>query len=328
MDRSISPNKSNSDVSSKRSRIQAVFSSRPNANDKKTNTPLANSVGVLSNSTNNTSGPGGGATNGNSDLCEHSNVVATLSQHASAAAPVASLVIPTTNTKVSPTSSASSSAKEFFIRRVRSRSKSDTQSVPDKSLFSRFFPKKTKKPLLTTTTTTKIIDTNTNPTKKRTNNNHYLTTNYSNALVDQEDFDDDIDDRTVSTGSLSDTDQQHHKDERIMPGTRSSTATRNHSRTNSGNNKSSTAGPNALALPTSDSQYYASLSAAPKGYSISYHKRMTNRNDDLRIQAALGRIQQQNKQATSNGCGGTSQLMVRLSGIYREKFFVLLYACL
>lgn len=308
LDRSLSPHKSNTDVSAKRSRIQAVFSSRPNANEKRTNASLANSVGVLSNSTNNTSGPGGGATNGNSDLNEHSNVVATLSQHASAAAPVASVVIPTNNTKV-PTTNTSSSAKEFLIRRVRSRSKSDTQNVPDKSLFSRFFPKKTKKPLATLlTTTTKLFDTSINSTKKRQTSN-FLTTNYPNTLVDQDDYDDDIDDRTVSTGSLSDTDHQHPKDERIMPGTRSSNATRNHSRTNSGNSKSSTAGPNALTLPTSDSQYYASLSAAPTGYSISYHKRMTNRSDDLRIQAALGRMQQQNKQATSNGTGGTSQLL-------------------
>jgi hypothetical protein len=311
LDRSISPNKPNSDASSsKRSRIHAVFLSRSNANDKKANTVLTNSVGVLSNPTNNTSGPGGG-TNGTNDVCEHSNVVATLSQHASAAMPVASLALPPNkpqSTNTNSTLSSSSSAKQFLIRRVRSRSKSDPQSVPDKSLFSRFFPKKTKKPLPTLlTTTTKSIDTHTNYTnqkKRQTINNNLLTTDYQR----EEDDDDELDERTISTGSLSDTDQRNNKDMRII-GTQSSNTTRGGSRTNSGNGKNSSAGPNALSLPTSDSQYYASMSSAPTGFSISYHKRMSKGNDDLRIQAALGRLQQQNKQGTANN-GGTSQLMV------------------
>lgn len=312
MNRSISPNRPNSDASSKRSRIQAVFLSRTNASDKKPNSGLANSVGVLSNTTNNTSGPGGG-TNGTNDVCEHPNVVATLSQHASAAMPVAALVIPPnkiqlTNTTSTPTSTSSSSAKQFLIRRVRSRSKSDPQSVPDKSLFSRFFPKKSKKPLPTLlTTTSKSIDTHTNLTnqKKRQNmNNNYLTTDFQR----DDDDDDELDERTVSTGSLSDTDHQNHKHDRIT-GTQSSNTTRGGSRTNSGNGKNTSAGPNALSLPTSDSQYYASLSSAPTGFSISYHKRMSKGNDDLRIQAALGRLQQQTKQGTTNN-GGTNQLMV------------------
>lgn len=313
LDRSISPNKSNADSSSKRSRFQAVFLSRGNPNDKKGNSTLANSVGVLSPPTNNTSGPGGGGTNGSNDICEHSNVVATLSQHASAAMPVASLVLPTTKQpSTSNANSSSSSAKEFFVRRVRSHSKSDPQSVPDKSLFSRFFPKKTKKPLPTfLTTTTKSIDTHStiHHSNKRANNN-LLTTDYQRSNNDEEDEDDEFDDRTVSSGSLSDTDQLNRKDHRFT-GTRSSNITRGGSRANSGSGKTTSAGPNALSLPTSDSQYYASLSAAPTGFSISYHKRMTKGNDDLRIQAALGRLQLQNKQATGNS-GGTSQLMVCL----------------
>jgi hypothetical protein len=221
--------------------------------------------------------------------------VATLSQHASAAIPVAALVLPPTKVQSSNTNS-TSSAKQFLIRRVRSRSKSDPQSVPDKSLFSRFFPKKTKKPLATLlTTTTKSIDTHTNinSNRKRQNiNNNLLTTNY------QEDDDDELDERTVSTGSLSDTDQQNSKDDRIT-GTRSSNVTRGGSRTNSGNGKNTTAGPNALSLPTSDSQYYASMSSAPTGFSISYHKRMSKGADDLRIQAALRNLQQQSKQSAA-----------------------------
>lgn len=312
MDRSISPNKPNSDASSKRSRIQAVFLSRTTANDKRANSVLANSVGVLSHPTNNTSGPGGG-TDGTNDICEHSNVVATLSQHASAAIPVASLVLPTSKspvTNANSTPTASSAAKQFLVRRVRSHSKSDPQSVPDKSLFSRFFPKKTKKPLGTLlTTTSKSIDTHTNINhSSKRGNNHLLTTDYQRSNNYEEDDDDEFDDRTISTGSLSDTDHRNRKDNRIT-GTRSSTITRGGSRTNSGSGKNTSAGPNALSLPTSDSQYYASLSSAPTGFSISYHKCMTKRNDDLRIQAAFGRVQQQNKQVTGN-TGGTSQLMV------------------
>ncbi|UJR30366.1 hypothetical protein I4U23_017901 [Adineta vaga] len=319
LDRSISPTKNNSDGSSKLSRIQAVFLSRSNANDKKPNTTLSNAVGVLSHPTNSTSGPGGG-TNGTNEISEHSNVVAALAQHASAAIPVAALVVPSnkfqvtsanTSTLAPSSSTTSSAAKQFLIRRVRSRSKSDPQSVPDKSLFSRFFPKKSKKPLPTLlTTTSKSIEThsNTNHYKKRqTVNNNLLTANYSNSNTYDDDDDEELDERTVSTGSLSDSDQRNHKDGRIN-GVRSSNTTRGGSRTNSGSGKNTSAGPNALSLPTSDSQYYASLSSAPTGYSISYHKRMTKGNDDLRIQAALGRLQQQSKQNTTTG-DGTSQLM-------------------
>ncbi len=311
MDRSISPNKSSSDGSSKRSRIQAVFLSRTIPNDKKTNPVLANAVGVLSHPTNNSSGPGGG-TNGTNDVGEHSNIVAALSPHASAAMPVASLVLSSNKSQSTSTSSTSSAAKQFLSRRVRSRSKSDPQSVSDKSLFSRFFPKKTKKPLATLlTTTTKAIETPTNTTnhkKRQTVNNNLLTTNYQGSNNYEEDEDDELDERTGSTGSLSDTDQQNHKDGRIN-GTRSSNTTRGGSRTNSGNGKNTNSGPNALSLTTSDSQYYASMSSAPTGFSISYHKRMTTGNDNLRIQAALGRIQLQSKQGTTTD-GGTSQLLV------------------
>ncbi|CAF0891250.1 unnamed protein product [Adineta ricciae] len=313
LDRSMSPNKTNSDGTSKRSRIQAVLLTRTIANDKKPNTTLSNSVGVLSCPANSTSGPGGG-TNGTNEISEHSNVVAALVQHTSTAMPVASLAVPTNKSQAtnasSSSSSTSSAAKQFLIRRVRSRSKSDPQSVPDKSLFSRFFPKKTKKPLPTLlTTTTKSIETHSNSTnyKKRSNvHNNLLTTNYPNSNTYEDDDDDELDERTASTGSLSDSEQRNHKDGRIN-GVRSSNTTRGGSRVNSGSGKNTSAGPNALALPTSDSQYYASLSSAPTGFSISYHKRMTKGNDDLRIQAALGRLQQQSKQGTASG--GTSQLL-------------------
>ncbi|CAF1251717.1 unnamed protein product, partial [Adineta ricciae] len=136
--------------------------------------------------------------------------------------------------------------------------------------------------------------------------NNLLTTNYPNSNTYEDDDDDELDERTASTGSLSDSEQRNHKDGRIN-GVRSSNTTRGGSRVNSGSGKNTSAGPNALALPTSDSQYYASLSSAPTGFSISYHKRMTKGNDDLRIQAALGRLQQQSKQGTASG--GTSQLL-------------------
>ncbi|CAF1214514.1 unnamed protein product [Rotaria sp. Silwood1] len=311
LDQSISPNKPNSEVSSKRNRIQAVFLSRSNANDKKTSTVSANSVVVLSNPTNNTSGPGGG-TISRDDICEPSNIVAALSQHASAAMPVASLaLLPLPQKPQSTTLNlTSSTAKQFLIGRVRSRSKSDPQSVPDKSLFSKFFPKKTKKPLSTLlTTTTKSIEnqTNINSNKKRQNiNNNLLTTNYQRSN-NYEDDDDELDERTVSTGSLSDNDRQNNKNDRIG-GNRNSNTNRNGSRTSSGSGRNISAGPNALSLPSSDSQYYASMSSAPTGFSISYHKRPSKANDDLRLQATLARIQQQSKQGTPT-CGGTSQLL-------------------
>jgi len=134
--------------------------------------------------------------------------------------------------------------------------------------------------------------------KKRSN---LLTRNNLEEEFEEEEFDE----RIVSTGSLSDTDHQNSQLNRLT-GTQSSNVTRAGSRTNSGNSRTTSAGPNALTLPTSDSQYYASMSAAPKGFSISYHKRMTNGSDDLRKQATLTRFQQQTKQ---NASGGTSQLL-------------------
>ena len=230
--------------------------------------------------------------------------------------PVASLVLPPTRpapaSNLTPPSSSSSSAKEFLIRRVRSHSKSDPQAVPDKSLFSRFFPKRTKKPLGSLlTTTTKSIEApaalhHQQQKKRSTINSNLLTTTYQASNADGDDDDEEFDERIISTGSLSDTDQQTSSDTR-MTSSQSSSGTRTSSRTNSGNGRTISAGPNILTLPTSDSQYYASMSSAPRGFSISYHKRMSKGADDLRIQAALGRLQQQNKQSVP---AGTSQLMV------------------
>ena len=279
--------------------------SHSNANDKKTNTRSPNSVAVLSNPTNNTSGPSGGTNSVN----DHSNVVAALSQHASAAIPVASLALPSIKPQSTNPSSTSSAAKQFFIRRVRSRSKSDQQSLPDKSLFSRFFPKRTKKPLpILLTTSMKAIETHTgmNGTTQRQNvNNDLLTTsNQSTNNYDDDEYDDE---RIGSTGSLSDNGHQTLKDDRI-DGTESSHTTRDSTKANISSGKGTGTGPNSL-LPTSDSQYYASMSSAPKGFSISYHKHMTTDNNELRTQDALTRLQQQNKERTAASCG-TSQLLV------------------
>ncbi|CAF1523085.1 unnamed protein product [Rotaria sordida] len=311
LDRSILSNKPNSDTLSKRNRIPPVFLPRTNANDKKTSTISANSVVILSNPTNNTTGPGGG-TNGREDISEHSNIVAALSQHASAAMPVASLALLPPPQKIQSTNinSTTLTAKQLFGR-VRSRSKSDPQSVPDKSLFSKFFPKKTKKPLptlLTTTTRAMENQTNINSNKKRQNINHnnLLTTNYQRSN-NYEDDDDELDERTASAGSLSDNDRQNNKHDRISSN-RSSNTVRGGSRTSSGSGKYISAGPNALSLPTSDSQYYASMSSAPTGFSISYHKRMSKGNDELRLQTTLSRLQQQSKQGTTTS-GGASQLL-------------------
>jgi hypothetical protein len=53
---------------------------------------------------------------------------------------------------------------------------------------------------------------------------------------------------------------------------------------------------------------------------------MSKGNDDLRIQAALGRLQQQSKQGTANGGGGgTSQLMV--CQFLSKNFFPRVLAC-
>lgn len=148
--------------------------------------------------------------------------------------------------------------------------------------------------------------------------NPLLTADYQLSKNYEDDYE--VDERTTSTSSLSDNDRLNMKDERISSA-RSSTTIRGGSRNNSGNGKNSSAGPNVLLLPTSDSQYYASMSSAPTGFSISYHKRMTKGNDDLRIQAALGRLQQQSKQGTASG--GTSQLMV--CHLYKELMFILFY---
>jgi hypothetical protein len=317
-----SPNKAQTDISSKLSRIQAAFLSRAQIIDKQPTSVLANAVGVLSYSTNNTSGPGGGSYDANTNTGlvnadeQHANVVAALSQHASAAMPVASLVMSPVRSSApinnNPVPSTSSSAKQFLIRRVRSRSRSDPQSLPDKSLFSRFFPKKTKKPLPTLiTTTTKSIDTSNNEHRSKkhsTIHSHFLTTSYqgSNGIGDDEDDDDDFDERMTSTGSLSDTDHRNAQTIHVG-GSHSSTVTRSGSRTNSGNGRTTSAGPCALTLPTSDSQYYASMASAPKGFSISYHRCMTKGSDNLLMKATLGRFQQQTQQKIP---GGTSQLLV------------------
>jgi len=153
------------------------------------------------------------------------------------------------------------------------------------------------------TTTTKSIDFD--PPIKRANtlNKSSIRSNEPRPTIDeQEECDYGDDDSHKSTGSLSDTD---HFDETNL--THSANTTRPASRTNSGAEKKPRPGSNLTVLPTSDSQYYASMSSAPTGFSISYHKRMTNFNDDLRKQAAFSRVQQQNKKGAGEG---TSQLMV------------------
>jgi hypothetical protein len=269
-------------------------------------------VGGFSPTTNNTSGPGGGGTkNERLDGFEQNNVVAALSQHTNTATPVATLTLPSGKSQlVNTSSSSSSSAKQFLTRRVRSRSKTDAQSVSDKSLFSRIFSKKSKKPM-GTLITTKSIDLDIN--KKRTNpvNKTSLPANDPRSTIDEEeeyDYGDD-DERNISTGSLSDTDHLDEEDNDVNT-SRSSNTTRGGSRTNSGSGKNANAAPNVLSLPTSDSQYYASMSSAPTGFSISYHKRTAKNNDNLRIQAALGRLQQQNKKGAATTSSGASQLMV------------------
>jgi len=220
--------------------------------------------------------------------------------------PVASLGSPPGKfqlTTTSPTASSSSSsssagAKQFLTRRVRSRSKSDTQSVPDNSLFSRIFSKKSKKPMGTLiTTTTKSIDLDINNKGQDLINKLSLITNEPRSTIDEEDYDygddnDELEESNSSLASLSDVNK----------------------RTKSGTEKTSKTLPNPLILPTSDSQYYASMSSAPTGFSISYHKRMTKGNDNLRIQAAIGRLQQQNKKGTADS--GASQLMVCQTLLY------------
>ena len=196
-----------------------------------------------------------------------------------------------------PVSSSASSSKPFLSRRVRSQSKSDTQSTPEKSLFSRFFPKKPKKPLpaLLTTTTQSIQLTGQNKRHPLVNQKS-LTSSDPRSTIDEEqeddDDDEDFDERKASTESLTD------------PSPKKGNAQRTSStRANSGNSKSSNADPNPMISPASDSQYYASMSSAPKGFSISYHKCMTKGNDSLRKQVVYGRPQ-------LNKPTGASPLMV------------------
>ncbi|CAF1504711.1 unnamed protein product [Adineta steineri] len=310
--KSQSSNKTNADIASKRTRIQAVFLSRTNTNEKSPNTVLTNSVGVFSHTTNNTSGPGGGSANNEiNDGSTQPDVVAALAQHASAALPVASLDLPSGKSQLITTNSttSSSSTKQAHSQRARSQSKTDTQSVTDKSLFSRIFSKKSKKPLGSLiTTTTKSIDLDTTKTRPKTFNKSLQIRTQRSIINEQDEYgysnDDQLRDSNVSTGSLSDTDQF---DDEISPN-RSYNTTRAGSRTNSGTGKKSNVGGNSMLIPTSDSQYYASMSSAPAGFSISYHKRMGKGNDDLRIQAALSRLQQQ-QQNKKGVDGGTNQLM-------------------
>ena len=288
-------------------------------------------MGGSSHTTNNTSGPGGGANSQRIDGYEQPNVVAGLSQHTNIATPVASLGLPSGKSQLTNTTSSSSTAKQFLTGRVRSRSKTDAQSVSDKSLFSRIFSKKSKKPMGTLiTTTTKSIDLDGNKKRSPLVNKTSLTANEPRSKIDEENEcsygGDDDDERNVSTGgSLSDT--EHHDEDYDEHTDLTSNKTRGGSRTNSG--KNTNAPSNVLSLPSSDSQYYASMSSAPTGFSISYHKRTTKGNDDLRLQAALGRLQQQNKKGAANSSSGASQLMVCetfiLSSFFSKKFFLFFF---
>ncbi|CAF3882153.1 unnamed protein product [Rotaria sp. Silwood2] len=320
IDRSQSSNKTNTDSTSKRTRLQAVISSRSSGNEKKTNLVVTDSVGGVSHTTNSTSGPGGGggaaaaaAHNETNDGSNQRHVVASLAPYANTAVPTTSLRFSSGKSSLaSPTpssssSSSSSSTKEHFSRRTRSHSKTDTQSVSDKSLFSRIFSKKSKKPLGTLiTTTTKSIDLDINKKRQNLINQSSLAKDNPRSTIDEEEeFDDD--DPNMSAGSLSDTDCLDEKDDVINTNLSSST-TLTGSRKNSSSGKKSTAAPNSMALPTSDSQYYASMSSAPTGFSISYHKYLTKGNDDLRRQAALGLLQQQNKKGAVSGANNLMSL--------------------
>ncbi|CAF0865921.1 unnamed protein product [Rotaria sordida] len=314
IDRSRSSSKTNTDSTSKRARLQAVFSSRSNTNDKKTNVVLTNSVGVSSHRPNNTSGPGGGATavvasaanNETNDDSDQRNVVAALAPYANTAVPVSPLRLPLGKSNLTSSASSSpSSMKERSNRRTRSGSNSDSQSVSDKSLFSKLFSKKPKKPLGTLiTTTTKSINIDVNKKRQNLITQSSLSKDHGRSTINEEEECDD-NDPNISTGSLSDTDCLDEKDD-VINTSLSSTTTLFGSRTNSSSGKKSKATTHLVTLPTSDSQYYASMSSAPTGFSISYHKWLSKGSDDLRIQAAIGRLQQQNKKATA---GGTSNLM-------------------
>ena len=312
----------------KQPRLPAAFSSRSSASEKKGHTILTNSVGAYSSSANNSTGPGGGGAaptnNQTSDLCEQTNVVATLASHTSTATPIASLALPPPgkshlmNATPSASSSSSSAAKRFLIQRVRSQSRSDAQSVPDKSLFSRFFPKKTKKTpgTLITTSAAKSMDLDISNTRAHLMHQSSLSSNDPRLPIGEGgefDEDDEFDERIISTGSLSD---HHRLKEDGIHATRSSTTSRTGSRTNSSSDKQSASHRNPANLLGSDSAYYVSMSSAPKGISISYHKCLNRGNDNLRKQAVLGRFQQQSKEAEganplmvcSTGCTATFRL--------------------
>jgi hypothetical protein len=208
--------------------------------------------------------------------------------------PVASLGSPPGKSHLTNTNSttSSSSAKQFLTRGVRSRSKSDSQSVSDKSLFSRIFSKKSKKPMGTLiTTTTNSIDLDGNPKRVNLINKSSLKTNELRSTIDEEEEDDFGDDNELEQSATSDD---------FLSGIGK--------RTKSATERKYKPPPNPLILPTSDSQYYASMSSAPTGFSISYHKRLTTGNEDIRLQAALARLQQENKKGTTDS--GASQLMV------------------
>lgn len=313
------------DSTNKKSRIPASFSPRAYTNDSKTTNPLTNAVGVLSPVSANSNGDhAANDDQRNIGGTEQKRIVAAMAQHTNTATPVAAAVSPAKRSPVNSTSSAastvpvsSSSAKQFFTRRVRSQSKTDSQPVSDKSLFSKLFPKKSKKPnaqLLTTTT--KSIDLDTKTKRPPLLNQSSLSPTDAQLRIDEEEeqrdnnqFDDELDKNNISTASFSDNEDEHpsHKDMmKNVQGTKSG-------RTASGNSKTSSNNPTTTTImPASDSQYYASLSAAPKGFSISYHKCMTKGNDNLRKQAALG-LFQQNKQTSGIANNGANQLMVNLN---------------
>ncbi|CAF0987908.1 unnamed protein product, partial [Didymodactylos carnosus] len=99
--------------------------------------------------TNRDGGENVGSASAASEIGGQGTVVATLSSHA-ATKPASSLINTPVPTIILPkndtvNSNRTSLSKHFLMRRVRSRSKSDPQSVPDKSLFSRLFTKKSRR---------------------------------------------------------------------------------------------------------------------------------------------------------------------------------------
>lgn len=222
--------------------------------------------------------------------------------------PVTSLGSPS-KSQVTTSTASPASKKDGSSRRIRSSSKTDSQSVSDKSLFQRIFSKRPKKPLGSLiTTTTKSIDLSIRK-KRNLVAQSSLTKPSPGSTIDEEGENNNYandDDPNISTGSLSDTDNFDEKDD-AMNTSLSSSTTLGNSRVNSGNEKKSNTARNYMTLPASDAQYYASMSSAPTGFSISYHKYPTKDNQDLRKQATLGRYQKQNKTGTG---GGAAQLMV------------------